>query len=114
MSKITLLQCSDLHFGRDADLAQIAGLEGLAADLAPSAVAVAGDLTQRARHGEFQRALEFVQALRRLAPTIAAGGVPVKVGNEVIGAVGVGGAPGGHLDEQCANAGIAKVAELLK
>jgi uncharacterized protein GlcG (DUF336 family) len=37
------------------------------------------------------------------------GGVPVKVGNEVIGAVGVGGAPGGHLDEQCANAGIEKV-----
>jgi uncharacterized protein GlcG (DUF336 family) len=32
------------------------------------------------------------------------GGVPVKVGNEVIGAVGVGGAPGGHLDEQCAMA----------
>ena len=42
------------------------------------------------------------------------GGVPVKVGNEVIGAVGVGGAPGGHLDEQCAVAGIAKVADLLK
>ena len=37
------------------------------------------------------------------------GGVPIKVGNEVIGAVGVGGAPGGHLDEQCANAGIDKV-----
>jgi uncharacterized protein GlcG (DUF336 family) len=37
------------------------------------------------------------------------GGVPVKAGNEVIGAVGVGGAPGGHLDEQCANAGIEKV-----
>ena len=45
---------------------------------------------------------------------VLGGGVPVKVGNEVIGAVGVGGAPGGHLDEQCANAGIAKVAELLK
>lgn len=45
---------------------------------------------------------------------ILGGGVPVKVGNEVIGAVGVGGAPGGHLDEQCANAGIAKVADLLK
>lgn len=42
------------------------------------------------------------------------GGVPVKVGNEVIGAVGVGGAPGGHLDEQCAIAGIDKVKELLK
>ncbi len=34
------------------------------------------------------------------------GGVPVKVGAEVIGAVGVGGAPGGHLDEQCAVAAI--------
>jgi uncharacterized protein GlcG (DUF336 family) len=45
---------------------------------------------------------------------IVGGGVPVKVGNEVIGAVGVGGAPGGHLDEQCAVAGIDKVKELLK
>lgn len=45
---------------------------------------------------------------------VLGGGVPVRVGNDVIGAVGVGGAPGGHLDEQCANAGIAKVAELLK
>ena len=42
------------------------------------------------------------------------GGVPIKVGNEVIGAVGVGGAPGGQLDEQCANAGIDKVKDLLK
>ena len=45
---------------------------------------------------------------------IVGGGVPVKVGNEVIGAVGVAGAPGGHLDEQCANAGIDKIKELLK
>jgi uncharacterized protein GlcG (DUF336 family) len=42
------------------------------------------------------------------------GGVPVRAGNEVIGAVGVGGAPGGHLDEACANAGIEKVKEFLK
>lgn len=28
--------------------------------------------------------------------------------------VGVGGAPGGHLDEQCAMAGIAKVQDQLK
>ena len=45
---------------------------------------------------------------------LVGGGVPVKVGNEVIGAVGVGGAPGGQLDEQCAMAGIDKVKELLK
>ena len=42
------------------------------------------------------------------------GGVPVKVGNDTIGAVGVGGAPGGHLDEQCAVASLDKVKELLK
>ena len=42
------------------------------------------------------------------------GGVPVKAGNEVIGAVGVAGAPGGHLDDQCAQAALAKVQDLLK
>jgi uncharacterized protein GlcG (DUF336 family) len=41
------------------------------------------------------------------------GGVPVKVGNDVIGAVGIGGAPGGHLDEQCAVAALEKVKDLL-
>jgi uncharacterized protein GlcG (DUF336 family) len=42
------------------------------------------------------------------------GGVPIRAGNEVIGAVGVSGAPGGEKDEVCANAGIAKVADALK
>jgi len=42
------------------------------------------------------------------------GGVPVKVGNETIGAIGVGGAPGGNLDEQCAMASLDKVKDLLK
>lgn len=45
---------------------------------------------------------------------LVGGGVPVKVGNEVIGAVGIGGAPGGHLDEQCAMAALQKVKEALK
>jgi uncharacterized protein GlcG (DUF336 family) len=42
------------------------------------------------------------------------GGVPIRAGNEVIGAVGVSGAPGGEKDEVCANAGIAKVEAALK
>jgi uncharacterized protein GlcG (DUF336 family) len=42
------------------------------------------------------------------------GGVPIKVGNEPIGAVGVSGAVGGDKDEICANAGIAKIAAQLK
>ncbi len=43
-----------------------------------------------------------------------AGGVPVKAGSETIGAIGVGGAPGGNLDEACANAALAKVQDQLK
>lgn len=74
MSRVSILHCSDLHFGHDCDLHQVAGLEALAADLSPNAVAIAGDLTQRARHGEFQRALVFVQAMRRLAPTLVVPG----------------------------------------
>lgn len=37
---------------------------------------------------------------------LLAGGLPVKVGDEVIGAMGIGGAPGGHLDEACAQQAI--------
>jgi uncharacterized protein GlcG (DUF336 family) len=43
-----------------------------------------------------------------------AGGVPIRVGNDTIGAVGVSGAVGGDKDEACATAGIAKVADKLK
>jgi len=47
--------------------------------------------------------------------TVAAqGGVPIKAGNDVIGAIGVSGAPGGEKDEACAAAGIATIASLLK
>ena len=74
MSTITILQCSDIHFGHDVDLDQIAGLEALARELGPTVVVIAGDITQRARHGEFQRALVFVQALRQLAPTLVVPG----------------------------------------
>jgi len=42
------------------------------------------------------------------------GGVPIKIGDVPIGAVGVSGAVGGDKDEICAKAGIAKVAHLLK
>jgi uncharacterized protein GlcG (DUF336 family) len=46
--------------------------------------------------------------------TPAQGALPIKVGNETIGAVGVSGAPGGEKDEVCAKAGIDKVAAELK
>ncbi len=42
------------------------------------------------------------------------GALPIKVGEDVIGAVGVSGAPGGDKDEACSKAGIDKVAAQLK
>jgi len=42
------------------------------------------------------------------------GALPIKVGEEVIGAVGASGAPGGEKDEACVKAGIDKVADQLK
>jgi uncharacterized protein GlcG (DUF336 family) len=43
-----------------------------------------------------------------------AGAVPIKVGNDVVGGLGVGGAPAGEKDEACAKAGLAKFASQLK
>jgi len=43
-----------------------------------------------------------------------AGGVPIKLGNEIIGGIGAAGAPGGDKDEACAKAGLAKIADRLK
>ena len=40
------------------------------------------------------------------------GGLPIKVGDDVIGAVGVSGSPG--RDDECSKAGIDKVADQLK
>ena len=44
----------------------------------------------------------------------AQGALPIMVGEDVIGAVGVSGAPGGDKDEACAKAGIDKVSSELK
>ena len=47
-------------------------------------------------------------------PSIIAidGGVPIKVGNDVIGAAGVSGSPG--IDLECVNAGIEKIKDQLQ
>ena len=42
------------------------------------------------------------------------GGVAIKVGDEVVGAIGAAGAPGGNLDDACARAGLEKIADRLK
>ena len=46
--------------------------------------------------------------------TPAQGALPIMVGNETIGAIGISGVPGGDKDEACAKVGIDKVAAQLK
>jgi uncharacterized protein GlcG (DUF336 family) len=42
------------------------------------------------------------------------GGLVIKIGDEVVGAIGASGAPGGQLDENCARAGIDAIRDRLK
>jgi uncharacterized protein GlcG (DUF336 family) len=68
---------------------------------APYAERVKSDATLQAL--EFQPGLLFI-----------AGGVTIKYGNEIIGAIGVGGGPGGNIDEGCAHAGLDRIKDRLK
>jgi uncharacterized protein GlcG (DUF336 family) len=42
------------------------------------------------------------------------GGVVVKIGDEVMGAIGASGAPGAKLDDNCVRAGLEKIKDRLK
>jgi uncharacterized protein GlcG (DUF336 family) len=72
---------------------------------------------QRRPSGEFAQAAKdnpTIGALHLANMIPAQGALPIKVGDDVIGAIGVSGAPGGEKDEACAKAGIDKVADQLK
>lgn len=49
-----------------------------------------------------------LQGLQRMNEHVLllAGGLPIKIGDDFVGGIGVGGAPGGHLDAACAQAGL--------
>ncbi|HEV2302964.1 MAG TPA: heme-binding protein [Stellaceae bacterium] len=73
--------------------------------------------TFRISSGEFAARVKNnpTTGLVHLSGVIAAqGALPIKVGGEVIGAVGVSGSPGGDKDEVCAKAGLEKAADQLK
>jgi uncharacterized protein GlcG (DUF336 family) len=72
---------------------------------------------QRRSSGEFATAVKdnpTAGALSLTNITPAQGALPIKVGEDTIGAIGVSGAPGGDKDEACAKAAIDKVADQLK
>ncbi len=67
---VVIAHLSDLHFGGYVDRAQIEALEELVPSLGATAVVVSGDLTQRARHGEFQAAHAFLKRLGSHLPLL--------------------------------------------
>jgi uncharacterized protein GlcG (DUF336 family) len=73
--------------------------------------------TFRAPSGEFANRVKADPSLPliHLSNVIAnQGALPIKVGDDVIGAAGASGAPGGEKDEACIKAGLDKVADQLK
>jgi len=72
--RIVIAHLSDLHFGAYADLAQIEAIEAFFPTLGLDAAVISGDLSQRARHGEFQAAHAFVNRLKPHAPILVAPG----------------------------------------
>jgi uncharacterized protein GlcG (DUF336 family) len=42
------------------------------------------------------------------------GGLPIEFGGEIVGGIGVGGAPGAHLDDACAQAGLDVIGAMPK
>ena len=45
---------------------------------------------------------------------MAGGGVPVEAAGSIVGGIGVSGAPGGNIDDECARVGIESIADLLE
>lgn len=73
--------------------------------------------TFRRTSGEWAKRTETTNVGQRMLADVIPqqGGVPIQIGNETIGGVGLSGAPnGGAQEEACAKAGIAKVADQLK
>jgi 3',5'-cyclic AMP phosphodiesterase CpdA len=69
-----VLHVSDLHFGKPAVPEQIEAIEAVIQEDKFDVVAISGDLTQRSRSGEFQRARAFVRLAQRVSRTIVVPG----------------------------------------
>jgi 3',5'-cyclic AMP phosphodiesterase CpdA len=76
----TIVHLSDLHFGR-VDAAVVEPLVACIAEARPDAVAVSGDLTQRARSSEFQAAREFLDRLPKVPQVVVPGNHDVPLWN---------------------------------
>jgi 3',5'-cyclic AMP phosphodiesterase CpdA len=71
---LRLLHVSDLHFGRHSVAAQVEGVERLIATENVEAIVVTGDLSQRTRRREFERARKFLDDSALRAPVLVVPG----------------------------------------
>jgi 3',5'-cyclic AMP phosphodiesterase CpdA len=71
---ITVFHVSDLHFGWPAVPEQIDAIEQIIQAKKFDVVAISGDLSQRARAGEFQRAAAFIRDARKVSKVIVVPG----------------------------------------
>ena len=67
---LRVFHVSDLHFGRPAVPAQIESLEAFIQEERFDVVAISGDVSQRARAGEFQRARAFIRHAEMVSKVI--------------------------------------------
>ena len=66
----TVFHVSDLHFGWPAVPEQIEAIERIIHERKFDVVAISGDLSQRARSGEFQRAAVFIRDAKKVSKVI--------------------------------------------
>ena len=96
------------------------------AAIAPAATRSTAPTTRPTRRASFKADTSALFERSKTAPGFAnlftqlphlilfGGGIVIKVGDEVVGAIGAGGAPGANLDDACAQAGLAKIRDQLK
>lgn len=78
--KTRLAHISDVHFGREDDRLVIGLLEALA-EAKPDVIVVSGDLTQRARKGQFRKARTFLRDLPKVPHLVVPGNHDVSATN---------------------------------
>jgi uncharacterized protein GlcG (DUF336 family) len=105
----------------DADGAVIATLRGDGAgihsldsahDKAYTAVSFKNDTLALAERAKGEDSIAPLSKLPHVM--FFGGGVPIRLGEEVVGAIGAAGAPGAKLDDACARAGLEKIQDRLK
>ena len=99
--------------GDDAPVHTVDGVYGkayVAASLAPLAgLDTSAAMAARVAANPALAGLQFLPNI-----SLIPGAVTIKAGDEVVGAIGVAGGPGGNYDENCARAGLDKIKDHLK